>query len=210
VRLAPADPAAYRCPRMRSSFRVGRSRRGDVARLFAYGAALVFASCSAKVDERLILAGDANGTGSEDGAAASTANAGSGSDTGAPPASRSGSGFGTSDGGADADETGDESLGGPSSGGADSDAAVDLGATEPLSPQCVGKSCGNQCSNGEFPAFCDRHGACVVLLPSTTPSYGSAQSKSPTVPALIVSGTASRVDYGRSQRMSIRHMTTPP
>jgi hypothetical protein len=46
--------------------------------LFAYAAALVFASC-AKDDERLILARDANGTGSEDGAAASTANAGSGS-----------------------------------------------------------------------------------------------------------------------------------
>jgi hypothetical protein len=57
--------------------------------LLTYAAALVFASCSAKVNERPILAAEASGTSSEGGAVASTADASSGGDTGTPPASGS-------------------------------------------------------------------------------------------------------------------------
>ena len=84
--------------------------------------------------------------------------AGSVTSDGSGASSGSGTGFGTSDGEAEADKTGD----------GDSDAAGDSGEPAPVSAQCVGKSCGNQCDNGEFPAFCDRHGACVVLLPGSS------------------------------------------
>jgi len=112
--------------------------------------------------------------------------AGSVSSDGSGASSGSGSGIGTSDAGAEAGEVGDGSLGGPGSGGGEgsmgqggsssdgsskagaADAAGDSEGAASVSPECAGKSCGYECGNGEFPAFCDRHGACVVLLPASS------------------------------------------